>query len=545
MTTPDVTVVVAVYNTMPYLLRCLDSLLEQSIGHDRLEVVAVDDGSTDESGRVLDEYAEQHAGVIRVIHQPNSGGPAAPSNRALDVATGRYVFFLGSDDYLGPEALERMVAFADEHESDVVVGKMVGVNGRGVHQGLFADGNQVDVDVYGPKLRWAMANTKLFRRELIERLGLRYREDMPFGSDQPFTLAACVHARRISVLADYTCYYAVQREDRSNISYKTPYEDRVDNIHAMMQAVADLVPPGPHRDTLLTRHFAWEIPRLLRQDLLDSPESAQRAVCAGVRRMADLWLTDEMLDELPVSPRLRVSAARREDLDLLTELVRDGRTAPDVIHLAEGHALAVLPGFGRADLPERLFRMAPVGVSGRLGELARLGDVRVHDDELHVEVRLPVTGADAAAAFSGRLDPVGPGGPLGSAAQVSKAGRLGSAGPVGKAGPPAPSAVAVTPVQVTGDGLTLDIVVDLGAVASSGPGPWRLVLCGELDAGVFDVRLPAPAHEQTARFWHRGRPHEVRVGRVPKGRALAIEVGPLPTRDVARAALRRLRRSAG
>lgn len=525
MTTPDVTVVVAVYNTMPYLLRCLDSLLEQSIGHDRLEVVAVDDGSTDESGRVLDEYAEQHPDVIRVIHQPNSGGPAAPSNRALDVASGRFVFFLGSDDYLGPEALERMVAFADEHDADVVVGKMVGVNGRGVHQGLFAGGNQVDVDVYGPKLRWAMANTKLFRRDLIERLGLRYREDMPFGSDQPFTLAACVHARRISVLADYTCYYAVQREDRSNISYKTPYEDRVDNIHAMMQAVADLVPAGPHRDTLLTRHFAWEIPRLLRQDLLDSPESAQRAVCAGVRRMADLWLTDEMLDELPVSPRLRVSAARREDLELLTELVRDGRTAPDVVHLAEGHALAILPGFGRADLPERLFRMAPVGVSGRLGELARLGDVGVHDDELHVEVRLPVTGPEAPTAFSGRLDPVG---------QADQADRA-----------LARVAVAVVPVRVAEDGLTLDVSVDPGALAGAGSGPWRLVLTGEIEAGVFDVRLPAPAHEQIARFRHHGRPHEVRVGRVPKGRALAVEVTPLPARDVARAALRRLRRTGG
>lgn len=520
MTTPDVTVVVAVYNTMPYLLRCLDSLLEQSIGHDRLEVVAVDDGSTDESGRVLDEYAEQHPDVIRVIHQPNSGGPAAPSNRALEVATGRYVYFLGSDDYLGAEALERMVAFADEHDADVVIGKMVGVNGRGVHQGLFQDGNQADVDVYGAKLRWAMANTKLFRRDLIERLGLRYREDMPFGSDQPFTLTACVHARRISVLADYTCYYAVQREDRSNISYKTPYEDRVGNIHAMMQAVADLVPAGPHRDTLLTRHFAWEIPRLLRQDLLDSPEAAQRAVCAGVRRMADLWLTDEMLDVLPVSPRLRVSAARREDLDLLTELVKDGRTAPDVIHLAERHALAILPGFGRADLPERLFRMAPAGVSGRLGELARLGEVRVHDDQLLVEVSLPVTGPDAASAFAGRLDPVD---------QTSGG---------------APAAVAVTPARVADDGLTLGISVDLGAVASAGPGPWRLVLHGEIEGGAFDVRLHAPAQEQTARFRHHGRPHTVRVGRAPKGRALAVEVASVPARDAARAALRRLRRPA-
>ena len=270
MTAPDVTVVVAVYNTMPYLERTLSSLVEQSIGVSRLQVIAVDDGSTDGSAETLDRYAAEHPTVFDVIHQPNSGGPAGPSNRALDVATGRYVSVLGADDYLGPEALERMVGFADEHGSDVVIGRMVGVNGREVGQGLFG-ADEIDLDPYGPGLRWALANTKLFRRELVEGLSLRYREDMPFGSDQPFTLAACVHAKRISVLASYTCYYAVKREDSSNLSYNTSYADRVPCIGQMMQSVADLVPAGPQRDTILTRHFAWESPRLLRAVLLERP----------------------------------------------------------------------------------------------------------------------------------------------------------------------------------------------------------------------------------------------------------------------------------
>jgi poly(ribitol-phosphate) beta-N-acetylglucosaminyltransferase len=510
MTTPDVTVVVAVYNTMPYLTECLDSLVAQSIGHDRLEVVAVDDGSTDESGEVLDAYAAAHPDVIRVIHQPNSGGPASPSNKALDVATGRYVYFLGADDHLGPEALERMVDFADEHGSDVVIGKMVGVNGRVVHQGLYEDGNQVDLDPYGPKLRWAIANTKLFRRDLVERLGLRYREDMAFGSDQPFTLAACVHARRISVLADYTCYYAVKREDSSNISYKTPYQDRVECIHQMMQSVADLVPAGPHRDTILTRHFAWEIPRLLRADLLESPESAQRAVCAGVRRMADEWLHDAMLDELPVSARLRVSAAAREDLALLTELVQEENAHADLIQLEDGHALAVLPGFRSSDLPDRLYRMVLVGVEGRLNKLARLGAVRVEDDRLLVDVVLPVVGPDATSTFWASLDPAGP---------------------------------ALETTTRPGEGsATVTIGVDLGVVASSGDGPWRLMLHGEVEAGPFGVRVPAPQDDVVGRFWHGARPHRVTVAKPRKGKGMTLSVAPLPPREVGSALLRRLRR---
>jgi glycosyltransferase involved in cell wall biosynthesis len=516
MTTPDVTVVVAVYNTMPYLLRCLESLLGQSIGHERLEVVAVDDGSTDDSAEVLDKYAASHPEVVRVIHQENSGGPAAPSNKALDVATGRYVYFLGADDYLGEEALERMVAFADEHGSDVVIGKMEGVNGRGVHQGLFEDGNQVDVDPYGPKLRWAMANTKLFRRDLVERLGLRYREDMPFGSDQPFTLAACVHAKRISVLADYTCYYAVQREDRSNISYKTPYEDRVENIHQMMRSVAELVPAGPRRDTILTRHFAWEVPRLLRQDLLESPEAAQRAVCAGVRRMAEEYLQDAMLEELPVSARLRVAAAAREDLALLSELVRDGEAKPDVVHLEDGHALAVLPGFRTSGLPDDLYRMAPVGVRGRLNALARPGEVRVDGDLLRVEVTLPVVGPDVPGAFTARVE--------------------GTSGE----GQPQPAEAVTRPGHGTA---TTAISVDLARIAGAAAGPCRLRLAGEVMTGPYEVRVPGPEQPVVSRFWRRGRPHRVSVATTARGRDLEIRVHPLPVLEVAAAGLRRLRRA--
>jgi poly(ribitol-phosphate) beta-N-acetylglucosaminyltransferase len=510
MTTPDVTVVVAVYNTMPYLTECLDSLVAQSIGHDRFEVVAVDDGSTDESGELLDDYAATYPDLIRVIHQPNSGGPASPSNKALDVATGRYVYFLGADDHLGPEALERMVDYADEHDADVVIGKMVGVNGRAVHQGLFEDGNQVDLDPYGPKLRWAIANTKLFRRDLVERLGLRYREDMAFGSDQPFTLAACVNASRISVLADYTCYYAVKREDSSNISYKTPYEDRVECIHQMMQSVADLVPEGPHRDTILTRHFAWEIPRLLRVDLLESSESAQRAVCAGVRRMVDEWLHDAMLDELPVSARLRVSAAAREDLALLSELVQEEHAHVDLVHFEGGHALAVLPGFGSSDLPERLYRMALPGVAGRLSALARLGAVRLEESRLIVDVVLPVVGPDAASTFWASLDPAGP---------------------------------ALETTTCPGErSATVTVAVDLGIVASSGDGPWRLVLRGEIDAGPFDVRVPAPRDETVARFWRGGRPYRVTVTKARSGRGLGLSVEPVAPHEIGSALLRRLRR---
>ena len=76
--TPDVTVIIPVYNTMPYLTACLQSMVDQTIGADRMEVVAVDDGSTDGSGEELERFAADHPGLFTVLHQENSGGPAGP-----------------------------------------------------------------------------------------------------------------------------------------------------------------------------------------------------------------------------------------------------------------------------------------------------------------------------------------------------------------------------------------------------------------------------------------------------------------------------------
>lgn len=219
MTVPDVTVVIAVYNTMPYLTACLDSLVRQTVGHARMEVVAVDDGSTDGCGELLDTYAARHPGLFQVVHQANSGGPAAPTNRGLALARGRYVLFLGADDWLGDEALARMVASADEWRSDVLIPKQVGVNGRLVPQGIF-DATAASVGFEDSALAWALADTKLFRLDLIRRHNLARKEELKVYSDQPFTLAACLRARRISVLADYDHYFLVLREDRGNVTQR-------------------------------------------------------------------------------------------------------------------------------------------------------------------------------------------------------------------------------------------------------------------------------------------------------------------------------------
>ncbi|MFI1467508.1 glycosyltransferase family 2 protein [Streptomyces wuyuanensis] len=398
MTTPDVTVVVAVYNTMPYLTECLESLVNQSIGVDRLEVVAVDDGSTDDSGRELDRFAERYPGTVKVIHQANSGGPAAPSNRALEVATGRYVYFIGSDDHLGTDALKRMVACADKHDSDVVVGKMVGTNGRYVHQALYKKSDP-DVSLYDSALPFTLANTKLFRRDLVERHKLRFPEDLPVGSDQPFTIEACVRARKISVLADYTYYYAVKRGDASNITYRADHVARLRCTAEIMKFTAGLIEAGPQRDAVFKRHFTWELAKLVQDDFPALDRETQIQVCAGIASLADDYFTEPLRDSMDVKRRVRIALAQR---GAVTELIRAieeeaAQGAPPLL-LEDGRAFVRYPGFRDPELglPDRLYEVIGESVPRQLAEgtgLVSAGwEQQGQELSVSLSVRVPVTG---------------------------------------------------------------------------------------------------------------------------------------------------------
>ncbi|MFE7135308.1 glycosyltransferase family 2 protein [Streptomyces sp. NPDC057638] len=398
MTSPDVTVVVAVYNTMPYLTECLNSLVGQSIGLDRLEIVAVDDGSTDDSGAELDRFAKKYPKTVKVIHQTNSGGPAAPSNRALEVATGRFVYFIGSDDHLGKEALARMVACADQHGSDVVVGKMVGTNGRYVHQALYQKSDP-DVSLYDSALPYTLANTKLFRRELVEKHQLRFPEDMPVGSDQPFTIEACVRARKISVLADYTYYYAVKRGDASNITYRADHLARMRCAERILDFAAGLIEPGPKRDHVFERHFNWELAKLIQGDFPEVDPTVRRELCLGIAGLADEYLTDTIRDALPVQRRVRLALAQQGLVDELVAMIaaEEKGVAPGFL-VEDGRVFARYPGFRDSafGLPDRVYEVLGDSVAAALASgtelLSAAWDQRGDDLALAVSVRVPVAG---------------------------------------------------------------------------------------------------------------------------------------------------------
>lgn len=359
VTAPDVTVVTAVHNAVPRLAACLDSLVGQTIGAGRAEVVAVDDGSTDGGGAVLDAYAARHPGLFRVLHQPRSGGPAAPANRGLDLARGRYVLFLGAGDRLGAEALDRMVTAADTWGSDVLVPRRAGADGRPVPWGCF-HASAESVTFADPALAWALADTVLFRLDLLRRHGLRHDEELRAHADQALTLAACLHAERISVLADYDHHHPAPCDDRGDgrrdVTRRAGALDRLRGVAAVQQVASELAPRGGQLDAIRARHFGWEVPQLLQRDFLAHPVALQRRICDEVAALVVRFGAREVYRRLEVPARLRLELARRGRLTELCTLIRreaEHGTLPSAEELALPARLFVPPG---SPLPPGLLR---------------------------------------------------------------------------------------------------------------------------------------------------------------------------------------------
>lgn len=317
----DVSVVIPVYNPGKYLRACTDSLLRQSLPPDRFEAIFVDDGSTDGSGAALDELSQQHHHLV-VIHQENSGWPGLPRNRGIDAARGRYVFFMDSDDTLADEALERMVAMADEDAADVVVPKLIG-QGRRVPRELFRK------DVHGATVATvpvmnSLKPQKLFRTAFLNAHGLRFPEGRRRLEDQVFVVAAYLLAESISVLASYPCYYLQKRDDGGNISSEaidpvTYYRD----LRDVLDVIERHTEPGAFRDDLLRRPYRSEMLRRLQgAPLLRYDPATREALLAEVRRLALERFGPGVVARLPASYRLTDDLVRADDLAALMAQAR-------------------------------------------------------------------------------------------------------------------------------------------------------------------------------------------------------------------------------
>ena len=247
----DISVIVPVYNVEDLLPRCIDSILNQT--KKNIEIILVNDGATDRSGAVCDEYAKKDE-RIRVVHKPN-GGLTSAWKAGAKVASGAYLGFVDSDDWIDEDMYERMWDSAVKHDSDVVVCGLVfdyedsslekrqeisdfekEYYDRGELEALFPtlinDGR-----FFGRMLQPARV-TKLYRRELVEKNIPLCREEVTVGEDMQLTLPALMDAKNMSVVKEFYPYHYWFNQKSMTGKYDPKYLDKIKVMADRMKEIS-------------------------------------------------------------------------------------------------------------------------------------------------------------------------------------------------------------------------------------------------------------------------------------------------------------------
>lgn len=211
---PEVSVIIPVYNNEKFVGTCIHSVLDQTFRD--LELLVIDDGSTDQSGEILENLAAQDP-RIRLIRQPNAGVSAA-RNRGLDAARGTFVTFVDGDDYIGNDYIEKLYTFAVKNNTDMVVCGADFVD---------EDGRVLRTIVPGPYRRfkneeWTFRISAVwshfYRRELWEKYEVRFLPGER-GEDMPISLFFSAVCDKIATIPG-TGYYYVQHENSAVHNFK-------------------------------------------------------------------------------------------------------------------------------------------------------------------------------------------------------------------------------------------------------------------------------------------------------------------------------------
>lgn len=220
-----VSVIVPVYNAEQFLARCLNSVLNQS--YEKLEVILINDGSTDNSQKICEEFAEKDVRV-KLINQENSG-PSVARNKGIDLANGKYISFVDADDYLEKNMIEKMINYIEQDVELVISGynrifkkddvnEIQEINYYHIINMTFDDFLQrFDVlfkDYYINYL-W----NKLYLNEIIKTNNINFNKSINWGEDLIFNIEYLNYCNEISIISNSLYNYIDFNEDSITNNY--------------------------------------------------------------------------------------------------------------------------------------------------------------------------------------------------------------------------------------------------------------------------------------------------------------------------------------
>lgn len=275
-----ISVIIPIYNTEKYLDKCLESVINQT--YQNLEIVLVNDGSTDGSGAICDEYAKRDS-RIKVIHKEN-GGVSSARNKALEIANGEYVGFVDSDDSIELNMYENLLTFLIENEADLAICNQVIVTEQGkkrssrIDECLIIDKKRALEEVLLSRAFCGGPCNKLFKKSIC--IDLRFPEDIFFGEDLVFVVQAIKNAKTVALIPDvYYNYY-----ERSESATKTKFSDKRYSDVFARKRVFELVEQEKDFELTELAHVSIILADLTMLQQLGYDKEAQKKYCKKIQR---------------------------------------------------------------------------------------------------------------------------------------------------------------------------------------------------------------------------------------------------------------------
>lgn len=218
-----VSVIVPVYNVQDYIEKCLDSLINQTL--EQLEVIVIDDGSTDKTGLIVDEYQNKYKSKIKVIHKKNEGVSIA-RNVGLEKATGEYIGFLDSDDWVNYDMYEKLYKLAIKDNCDIVACDTLAIYPDKkvlIESHINETSTTEDLMLNAYAVIW----NKIYKREIID--GIKFKEKMNFCEDVQFLYMVYPKIKKIGVIHE-TLHNYLQRVGSLTYTYNEKLYQLIDSL---------------------------------------------------------------------------------------------------------------------------------------------------------------------------------------------------------------------------------------------------------------------------------------------------------------------------
>lgn len=247
-TTPKVSVIIPVYNAEEHLLQCLDSVNNQTFAD--LEIICVDDGSSDSSLDILNRYACEHPNC-KVYTQRNQFAGVA-RNHGLKYAQGKYIAFLDSDDYYANDAIEKLYNIAEQYHAEVVKGNFYFLNAKNgeIYESKYSRNGYVDDINRNRAVSFSDAPEQLiyiadvpwnglYLKSFLDNNKIRFN-NLRCVNDHSFFVDCLIHAKRLIVSDVYVAYYRVEQKNSLIGTRAKHYENQLDSYNIVKSFCREL-----------------------------------------------------------------------------------------------------------------------------------------------------------------------------------------------------------------------------------------------------------------------------------------------------------------